>query len=198
MAPFIVSSFGLFVRDLFHGLFTAPSWQTFTCLACGWALAVEHHTVTTYLWLTGATTFKHFSRFYVFLGAVLYPARWLLWARIIRCAAQCIPVEVPIVLVIDDSTKKKAGTHILPERRIRVLGDGGYATKEYLHQLPASVDVVSRLLIRGKLYALPPKPAGRRGCPPKKGPLLGSPETLARTRHGWQLHPREAGALGQT
>ena len=64
------------------------------------------------MWLTGATTVKHFSRFYVFLGAVLYPARWLLWARIIRCAAQGVPVEVPMVIVIDDSTKKKAGTHI--------------------------------------------------------------------------------------
>jgi hypothetical protein len=86
----------------------------------------------------------------------------------------------------------------LPERRIRVLGDGGSATQEYLHQVPASSDVVSRLLITGKLYALPPKPAGRRrGCPPKKGPLLGSPKTFARTRHGGQLHPREAGALVQ-
>jgi len=278
-APFIVSSFGLFVMGLFHGLFTAPSWQTFTCLACGWSLADERHTITTYLWLTGATTVKHFSRFYVFLGAALYQARWQLWARLIRRAAQWVPNEDPIVIEVDDSTKKKAGTHIegvaryrngagsarqeyrtlrglnfvwgimrvplplwpthslsvpvglslylkeeharklkrpyrsrsalareivdfvavqLPERRIRVLGDGGYATKEYLHQLPASVDVVSRLLITGKLYALPPKPASRRrGCPPKKGPLLGSPKTLARKRHGWHPHPREAGALVQ-
>ena len=29
MAPFIVSSFGLFVMGLFQGLFTAPSWQSF-------------------------------------------------------------------------------------------------------------------------------------------------------------------------
>ena len=37
----------------------------------------------------------------------------------------------------------------------------------------------------------------RRGCPPKKGPLLGSPKTLARKRSGWQPHPTEAGALVQ-
>jgi hypothetical protein len=279
VAPFIVSSFGLFVRGLFQGLFTAPSWQTFTFLACGWALASERHTITTYLWVTGAATVKHFSRFYVFLGGALYQARWQLWARIIRLAAQWVPPEDPLVIEVDDSTKKKAGVHIegvdryrngagsarqeyrtlrglnfvwgimrvplplwpthclsvpiglslylkeaqarklefpyhsrsalareivdfvaaqLPGRRIRLLGDGGYATKECLRRLPATVDVVSRLLITGKLYELPPKPAGpRRGCPPKKGPLLGSPKMLARKRRGWQPHPSEASALVQ-
>ena len=280
MAAFIVSSFGVFVMGLFAGLFTTPSWQTFTVLAYGWAVASgERQTITTYLWLTGATTMKHFSCFYVFLGGALYQARWQLWARIIRCAAQWVPAEVPVVLIVDDSTKKKAGRQIegvghyrngagsarqeyrtlrglnfvwglmrvpvpgwpgqsvsvpiglslylkaehadqlqlpsqsrsalareivdfvaaqLPTRRIRVLGDGGYATKDYLHQLPATVDVVSRMLITGKLYALPPKPpTPRRGCPPKKGPLVGSPKTLARKRSGWQPHPTEAGTLVQ-
>ena len=98
VAAFIVSSFGLFVMDLFHGLFTAPSWQTFTVLACGWVLASDRHTITTYLWLTGATTVKHFSRFYVFLGGALYQARWQLWARIIRLAGQWVPKEDPRVL----------------------------------------------------------------------------------------------------
>jgi hypothetical protein len=265
---------------LFHGLFLAPSWQTFTLLACGWALAGgDRHTITTYLWLTGATTVKHFSRFYVFLGGALYQARWQLWARIIRLAAQGVPAADPIVLEVDDSTKKKAGRHIegvahyrngagsarqeyrtlrglnfvwgimrvplplwpphslsvpiglslylkeeqahklktryrsrsalareitdfvaaqLPERQIRVLGDGGYATKDCLRQLPATVNVVSRLLLTGKLYELPPQPEGpRRGRPPQKGPLLGSPKTLARERSGWQPHPREAGATVQ-
>jgi hypothetical protein len=54
------------------------------------------------------------------------------------------------------------------------------------------------MLITGKLYALPPKPAGpRRGCPPKKGPLRGSPKRLARKRCGWQPHPSEVAALVQ-
>jgi Transposase DDE domain len=86
----------------------------------------------------------------------------------------------------------------LPTRRIRVLGDGGYATKDTLHQLPATVDVVSRMLITGKLYAPPPpRVTARRGCPPKKGALVGSPKTLARKRSGWRPHPTEAGALVQ-
>jgi len=72
----------------------------------------ERQTSTTYLWLTGATTVKHFSCFYPFLGGALYQARWQLWARIIRCAAQWVPAEAPIVLIVDDSTKKKAGRQI--------------------------------------------------------------------------------------
>jgi hypothetical protein len=61
--PFVHSSFGTVVMTLFQGIFTAPSWHTFTSLACGWALAGDRHTITTYVWLTGATTVKHFSRF---------------------------------------------------------------------------------------------------------------------------------------
>lgn len=54
------------------------------------------------------------------------------------------------------------------------------------------------MLITGKLYELPPTLTGpRRGCPPKKGALLGSPKTFARKRHGWQPHPHEAGTLVQ-
>ena len=86
----------------------------------------------------------------------------------------------------------------LPQRQVRVLSDGGYATKAYLAELPATVHVVGRMLITGKLYAFPPhRGAPRRGCPPKKGPVLGSPKTFARKRSGWQPHPTEAGALVQ-
>lgn len=280
MAAFIVSAFGVFVMGLFTGLFTAPAWQTFIVLGYGWAVASgERQTITTYLWLTGATRVKRFSCFYRFLGGALYEARWQVWARIIRCAARWVPEGAPIVLIVDDSTRKKAGRQIegvghyrtgagfarqeyrtlrglnfvwgqmrvpvsgwpgqrvsvpiglslylkaeqarklrvpyqtrsalareivdfvavqLPTRRIWVLGDGGYATKDTLRQLPARVDVVSGMLITGKLYAPPSQQIPpRRGCPPKKGPLLGSPKTLARKRRGWQPHPTEAGALVQ-
>ena len=56
----------------------------------------------------------------------------------------------------------------LPTRRIRVLGDGGYATKDTLHQLPATVDVVSRMLITGKLYAPPPPRSPRAEAVPRR------------------------------
>jgi hypothetical protein len=67
----LASSCGFLVMTLFQGIFTAPSWPTFTYLACGWALARDRHTITTSLWLTGATAVKHFSRFDVFLGCPL-------------------------------------------------------------------------------------------------------------------------------
>lgn len=273
MAAFIVSSFGLFVMGLFAGLFTTPSEQTFTVLAYGWAVAGgERQTITTYLWLTGATRVKHFSCFYRFLGGALYEARWQLWARIIRSAAQWVPAEAVLVLIVDDSTKKKAGRQIegvghyrngagsarqeyrtlrglnfvwgqmrvpvpgwpsqsvsipiglslylkaeqarklhvpyqsrsvlareivdfvaaqLPTRRIRVLGDGGYATKDTLQQLPATVDVISRMLITGKLYAPPPPPnnpapgvSAEERCPLGVAENLGSQtERLAAPSH---------------
>jgi hypothetical protein len=273
---FVHSSFGTVVMTLFHGLFTAPSWQTFTTLACGWALATDRHTITTYLWLTGATAVKHFSRFYVFLGCPLYQQRWHLWGAVLRLAASLVPAGEVIRVSFDDTTKKKAGTQIeglaryrngassarqeyrtlrgvnfvlgimhipltrwpghclsvpvgcelylkapqahqlnvpyrsrsqlaraildfiaeqVPERSIRSLADGGYATKAYIRRLPKAVHVVGRFPISAQLYTLPPTPIPkRRGAPRKKGDLIGSPKTLAQTTPGWGPHPSEAGA----
>jgi DDE superfamily endonuclease/Archaeal putative transposase ISC1217 len=273
------SSFGTVLMTLFQGIFTAPSWQTFTALACGWALASDRHTITTYVWLTGAAAIKHFSRFYVFLGCPLYHKRWQLWGAVIRLAAQCVPEGTVIRVSFDDTTKKKAGTHIeglaryrngagsarqeyrtlrgvnfvlsimhipltrwpghylsvpvgcelylkapqahqlnmpyrsrsqlardildfiaeqVPERSIRSLADGGYATKDYVRRLPKATHVVGRFPISAKLYELPPlHPAKRRGAPRKKGALIGSPKTLAQTATGWVPHPSEAGAAIQ-
>jgi len=273
---FVSSSFGMVLMHLFQGIFSAPSWQTFTYLACGWTLATDRHTITTYVWLTGATMVKHFSRFYVFLGCPLYHKRWLLWGAIIRHAASFVPEGEVIRTVFDDTTKKKAGRHIegraryrngagsarqeyrtlqglnfvlgimsmplkrwpghslsvpiglelylkpahahklgvpyrsrsqlaraildfaaeqLPERHLRSLADGGYATKDYVRQLPDAVHVVGRFPIRAKLYALPQPPEKkRRGAPRKKGAVIGSPKTLAETHEGWLPHPSEAGA----
>jgi hypothetical protein len=126
---FLASSFGLFVMTLFHGIFTAPSWQTFTYLARGWALARDRHTITTYLWLTGATTVKHFSRFYVFLGCPLYERRWQLWGAVIRRAAAIVPNGEVIRVLVDDSTKKKAGRQIEGIGRYR--NGAGSARQEY-------------------------------------------------------------------
>ena len=273
---FVYSSFGTVVMTLFYDLFTAPSWRTFILLACGWALATDRHTITTYLWLTGATTVKHFAQFYVFLGCPLYTQRWHLWGAVIRLAVQFVPVGEVIRVSFDDTTKKKAGRSIegldryrngagsarqeyrtlrglnfvvgimhipltrwpghylsvpvgcelylkepqaqslnvpyqsrsqlartildfvvvqLPGRSIRSLADGGYATKDYVRQLPKVAHVVGRFPISAKLYEVPPSPTPkRRGAPRKKGDLIGSPKTLAQTTTGWVPHPSEAGA----
>ncbi len=129
MDTFVHSSFGTVVMTLFQGLFTVPSWHTFTVLACGWALATDQHTITTYMCLTGATTVKHFSRFYVFLGCPLYQQRWHLWRAVIRLAAQFVPEGEVIRVSFDDTTKKKAGTHI--EGLARYRNGAGSARQEY-------------------------------------------------------------------
>jgi hypothetical protein len=86
-----------------------------------------------------------------------------------------------------------------PGRQLRALGDGGYATKEFLRALPPTVHVRSRLLNTGKLYALSaPLTGRRRGRPPRKGSLRGSPKALQQTPQGWGAHPTEAGAEVQT
>jgi len=126
---FVHSSFGTVVMTLFQGLFTAPSWHTCTSLACGWAFAGDRHTITTYLWLTGATTVKHFSRFYGFLGCPLYNKRWQLWGAVLRLAAPFVPAGEVIRGSVDDTTKKKAGTPI--EGRARYRNGAGSARQEY-------------------------------------------------------------------
>src|SRR5262252_8873555 len=86
----------------------------------------------------------------------------------------------------------------VPERAIRSLADGGYATKDYVRRLPKAAHVVGRFPMSAKLYALPPShPAKRRGAPRKKGALIGAPKTLAQTATGWVPHPSEAGAAIQ-
>ncbi len=129
MDTFLSLSFGTLLMNLFQELFTAPSWQTFTYLACGWTLTTDRHTITTYLWLTGATAVKPFSRFYVFLGCPLYHKRWLLWGAIIRHAAQFVPEDEVIRVLFDDTTKKKAGRHI--EGLDRYRNGAGTARQEY-------------------------------------------------------------------
>lgn len=129
MDTFFVSSFGTFGMGLFHGLCTAPSWQSFALLACGWALTTDRHTLTTSGWLTGATTVKHFSRFSVFLGCPLYTQRWHLWEATIRQAVRLIPEGEVIAVAFDDTTKKKAGRHI--EGRGRYRNSAGSARQAY-------------------------------------------------------------------
>jgi len=126
---FVHSSFGTVVMTLLQGVCTAPSWHTCTLLARGWALATDRHTITTYLWLTGATTVTHFSRFYVFLGCPLYPQRWPLWGAVIRLAAQGVPEGTVIRVSFDETTKKKAGHHI--EGLAHYRNGAGSARQEY-------------------------------------------------------------------
>lgn len=79
----------------------------------------------------------------------------------------------------------------LPERHLVVSADGGYATKEFLRELPGKVTVTGRFSVSSKLYQLPgAQPKGKRGPKPKKGKLIGTAKTLM-NEGGWQPHPTE-------
>jgi hypothetical protein len=87
----------------------------------------------------------------------------------------------------------------LPTRRLHVSGDGEFATKAFVRNLPPLVNVSGRLLITAKLYQPPAtRRKGQRGAPRKKGELIGSAKTLAQTPTGWQPHPTEHGAVVQS
>ncbi len=129
MDAFVTSSFGTFVMTLWHGVLRAPSWQNFTYLAYGWAIAAGRQTITTYLWGSGAAQVKHFSRYYAFVGGALYQRRYALWARVIRCGAALVPAKAIIEVRLDDATMKKTGRHIQGAAHYR--NGAGTARQEY-------------------------------------------------------------------
>ena len=106
---FLTSSFGNFVMTLWRGMLSTPSWQNFTYLAYGWALACGRHTITNYLWGSGAAQVKHFSRYDALLGEALYQRRYALWACVIRFGASLVPAHAIIALCLDDAIMKKNG-----------------------------------------------------------------------------------------
>ena len=277
MEHFVTSSFGVFLSSLFVQHFTTPSWQNFVTLAYGWSMASTRHTIANYLWLPGAVSYKHFSRYYFLLSGPLKKVEKQMWSAVIVAAEKLIPQDQPLRIKVDDMVKKKSGkkitaasryrnsagtarqeyrvlfginfvyaillvpvqlvsihwlaipiglkvylkkhpasalgidyhsrsilarkivdlaANLLPDRQIQVSGDGGYATKEFLRDLPDSVKVVSRFPIASKLYALPkPPPKGRRGRKPKKGQLIGSPKALINHSVDWINHPTEKGTF---
>ena len=112
MDTFLTSSFDTFVMTLWHGVLSAPSWQHFTYLAYGWALASGRQTITASLWGRGAAQVKHCSRSSAFLGQALSQRRFHLWARVIRCGASLVPADAVIEVRLDDATMQKTGRHI--------------------------------------------------------------------------------------
>jgi len=50
---FLPSSFGTWVMTLWQGGLRTPSWQNFTSLAYGWAIASGRQTLTPSLWGSG-------------------------------------------------------------------------------------------------------------------------------------------------
>jgi hypothetical protein len=147
---FYRSRFGTFLRQHFTDLFTEPSQLTFLLLARGFLLSPTRHTVANYLWRAGATAFKHFTAFYVFLGGPLYDHLDWLWVSIIRLAERHVPEDEVLRVRFDGTTAKKSGRTIDGASTYR--NGAGSARQEY-RTLWGVHFVIGELLIR-----LPPWP----------------------------------------
>jgi hypothetical protein len=123
------SSFGNMLMILFSGYFTSPSLQSFLVLAYGWSLSSSHHTITTYLRLSGAVKYKHFSRYYYFFSAPFYKVIEQLWRVVILFVASFVDAEEIIRVQLDDSTRKKNGKKI--EGASYYRNGAGSARQEY-------------------------------------------------------------------
>jgi hypothetical protein len=106
----IVASF----RELlycFLGCFTAPSFDRFYTLMCGWVLQLGRHTVTGTVRAATAVGFKHISSFHRFFSR----ARWCgdeLGLVVMRLVEPHVPLDEPLVVAVDDTLGRHTGKRI--------------------------------------------------------------------------------------
>ena len=129
MDQFCVSSFGQFLMNMFTHCFIPQSFQSFMILAHGWSLSSNRHTISTYLWLSGATSVKHFSRHYAFLSGRFFNVTDQLWSSVIAMIDRMIPTGEVIHLKIDSTIRKKSGRQI--HGRDAYRNGAGTARQEY-------------------------------------------------------------------
>ena len=125
MEAFMNSSFGTFLTCLFAGHFTAPSWQSFVLLSYGWSLSRSRHTIANYIWLSGGTKYKHFSRFYDFFSQAFLGAIDGLWTAVLLLLDKMLPVAAIIELTVGEKSKGPAITktgQVRPARNIAACG----------------------------------------------------------------------------
>jgi hypothetical protein len=72
----------------------------------------------------------------------------------------------------------------LPGRKLHLLGDGAYGCKEVVCNLPANVQVTSRIRLDARLFGEAPPRTGRAGRPALRGERLPTPTRLLETRCG--------------
>ena len=129
MGDFISSGFGQFLLSLFSTQFSAPSMTNFLILSYGWSQRSFSHTIAQYLWQSGAVNYKHFSRFYLFLSTAFLLKLNDLWAKVILKGASYLPIDMDLVVQLDDTTRKKSGRKIQGASSYR--NGAGSARQEY-------------------------------------------------------------------
>ena len=132
--------------------------------------------------------------------------KWVVLAINVRFPMATGPWALPVLLALykpDDLNKQEgrrhrtpidlsqglvaALMHGFPTRRFLLLGDGGYARHElarFAHRHRKHLTLVSRFHPDANLYALPPKPSGKKaGRPRKKGrKLAAAQQVVARSQ----------------
>jgi len=136
--------------------------------------------------------------------------RWFCACLLVRVPWSARPWALPffVVPVLAEKVCQRLGkhprshvgwTHVLvsrlerwlPGRPVVVVGDGNFMAIELFERCPAGSSaptLVTRMRLDQALYAFPePKPKGRRGRQPKKGPRQRSPaQRLTDPQTGWQ------------
>ena len=129
MDAFLQSGFGRFLQAHFSTFFRASNWQSFLYLAYGWSVCQYHQTIAQYIWLSGGTQSKHFTRYYHFLNLSFLGRLDQLWACVWGLIDSMIGQETILQLVIDDTTRKKSGRKIQGAAYFR--NGAGTARQEY-------------------------------------------------------------------
>lgn len=142
---FYQSRFGSFLTGHFADLFTEPSQKLFLLLAFGFVLSPTRHTIANYLWRVGATAFRHFTRFYVFLGGPFVERLDWLWISVIKLAERYVPEAEPLRVRFDETTCKKTGPTIEPADSYR---NGAGTARQEWRTLYGVNFVLGEMLIR--------------------------------------------------
>jgi len=151
---FRLTSYGQLLCQIWGSVFYRRSWSIFLLLAQGWALSQISHTVAEYIWLSGASKDRHFSRYYAFLSETLHPRLEELWLRFYRWLDSWLEADVSMLVLLDDTTRKKSGPHI--EGISNYKNQAGSARQEYRVLRGLNFVCLSlRLQWRGYLLSLP-------------------------------------------
>lgn len=136
----------------------------------------------------------HWAHHWLIGAIVIRPARWPRWAMALpvtfslhRKPSDCdrdhpfLTINQQAARMIDQVRKA------LPGRRIRVVADGAFASREVVAALDESTCLISRVRRDAALHAPLPKRRRRRpGRPPTRGRRLPTPEQMARRATNWK------------
>lgn len=137
---------------------------------------------------TGTTTVKHWAHNWVILCLIVpcpfFPRRFLhlpILARLYRKKDWCDkrhPFRTRQELLLE---MVRLVASWIGERRIDLLADGAYPSRELVRDLPRNVFLTSRIRRDASLFRLPPPRTGRPGRPAEKGAPLPKLEKIAKS-----------------